>query len=136
MSLPSSGVLALVLGGGKGERLFPLTKHGSKSAVPLAGKFSLVDIPLSNCINSDIRKIFVLTQFNSASQNQHTAQTYRFDHFSQGFVNILASEQTLENPDWSQGPADSVRQSIQHSEDIDLAHILILSADQLCQMDY
>jgi len=136
MSLPPSGVLALVLGGGKGERLFPLTKHRSKPAVPIAGKFRLVDIPLSNCINSDIRKIFVLTQFNSASLNQHIAQTYRFDHFSEGFVNILASEQTPDSPGWSQGSADSVRQSIQHFEDIDVAHVLILSADQLYQMDY
>lgn len=136
MSPPSSGVLAIILGGGKGERLFPLTKHRSKPAVPLAGKYRLVDIPLSNCINSEIRKVFVLTQFNSASLNQHVAQTYRFDHFSQGFVNILATEQTPENPDWSQGSADSVRQSIQHFEDVDVAHVLILSGDQLYQMDY
>ena len=136
MSLASRGVLALVLAGGKGERLFPLTKHRSKPAVPFGGKFRLVDIPLSNCLNSDIRRVFVLTQFNSASLNQHIAQTYRFDHFSQGFVNILANEQTAENPDWSQGSADSVRQSIQHFEDMDVAHVLILSADQLYQMDY
>lgn len=136
MSPSSTEVLAIVLGGGKGERLFPLTKHRSKPAVPLGGKYRLVDIPLSNCINSDMRKVFVLTQFNSASLNQHIAQTYRFDHFSQGFVNILATEQTPENPDWSQGSADSVRKSIQHFEDIDVAHVLILSADQLYQMDY
>jgi glucose-1-phosphate adenylyltransferase len=136
MNLPSRGVFALVLAGGKGERLFPLTKHRSKPAVPFGGKFRLVDIPLSNCLNSDIRRVFVLTQFNSASLNQHIAQTYRFDHFSQAFVNILASEQTRENPDWSQGSADSVRQSIQHFEDIDGAHVLVLSADQLYQMDY
>lgn len=136
MSPFSTGALAIVLGGGKGERLFPLTKHRSKPAVPLAGKYRLVDIPLSNCINSDIRRVFVLTQFNSASLNQHIAQTYRFDHFSQGFVNILATEQTPENPDWSQGSADSVRQSIQHFEDIDVAYVLILSGDQLYQMDY
>lgn len=136
MNLSPSGVVALVLGGGKGERLFPLTKFRSKPAVPLGGKFRLVDIPLSNCINSDLRRIFVLTQFNSASLNQHIAQTYRFDHFSEGFVNILASEQTPENPDWSQGSADSVRQNIQHFDDIDVAHVLILPADQLYQMDY
>ena len=136
MSLPSRGVLALVLAGGKGERLFPLTRHRSKPAVPFGGKFRLVDIPLSNCLNSDIRRVFVLTQFNSASLNQHIAQTYRFDHFSQGFVNILASEQTPENPDWSLGSADSVRQSIQHFEDIEVEHVLVLSADQLYQMDY
>ncbi len=136
MSPSSTGVLAIVLGGGIGERLFPLTKHRSKPAVPFAGKYRLVDIPLSNCINSDIRKVFVLTQFSSASLNQHIARTYRFDNFSQGFVNILATEQTLENPNWSEGSADSVRQSIQHFEDIDVAHILILSGDQLYQMDY
>jgi glucose-1-phosphate adenylyltransferase len=136
MSLSLTGVVALILGGGKGERLFPLTKYRSKPAVPLGGKFRLVDIPLSNCINSDLRRIFVLTQFNSASLNQHIAQTYRFDHFSEGFVNILASEQTPENPDWSQGSADSVRQNVQHFDDIDAAHVLILPADQLYQMDY
>jgi glucose-1-phosphate adenylyltransferase len=136
MGATSSNVLGIVLGGGKGERLFPLTKHRSKPAVPLAGKYCIVDIALSNCINSDIRKVFVLTQFNSASLNQHIAHTYRFDHFSQGFVNILAAEQTLENPNWFQGSADSVRQSIQHLEEIDVSHVLILSGDQLYQMDY
>jgi len=136
MGVTSSNVLGIVLGGGKGKRLFPLTKHRSKPAVPLAGKYCIVDIALSNCINSDIRKVFVLTQFNSASLNQHIAHTYRFDHFSQGFVNILAAEQTLENPNWFQGSADSVRQSIQHLEEIDVSHVLILSGDQLYQMDY
>ena len=136
MSRTSAEVLGIILGGGKGERLFPLTKHRSKPAVPLAGKYCLVDIALSNCINSDIRKVFVLTQFNSASLNQHIARTYRFDNFSQGFVNILAAEQTLQNPDWFQGNADSVRQSIQHLEEIDVSHVLILSGDQLYQMDY
>jgi glucose-1-phosphate adenylyltransferase len=136
MSPSPNQVLGIVLGGGKGERLFPLTKHRSKPAVPLAGKYCIVDIPLSNCINSDIRKVFVLTQFNSASLNQHIARTYRFDNFSQGFVNVLAAEQTLENPDWFQGTADSVRQSIQHLEEIDVSHVLILSGDQLYQMDY
>jgi glucose-1-phosphate adenylyltransferase len=136
MSPSPNQVLGIVLGGGKGERLFPLTKHRSKPAVPLAGKYCIVDIPLSNCINSDIRRVFVLTQFNSASLNQHIAMTYRFDNFSQGFVNVLAAEQTLENPDWFQGTADSVRQSIQHLEEIDVSHVLILSGDQLYQMDY
>jgi glucose-1-phosphate adenylyltransferase len=136
MSLISSNVLGIILGRGKGERLFPLTKHRSKPAVPLAGKYCIVDIALSNCINSDIRKVFVLTEFNSASLNQHIAQTYRFDHFSQGFVYILATEQTPENPNWSLGSADSVRQSIQHLKDINVSHILILSGDQLYQMDY
>ena len=129
-------VLGIVLGGGRGERLFPLTKLRSKPAVPLAGKYRLVDIPLSNCINSDIRKIFVLTQFNSASLNRHIARTYRFDNFSEGFVNILAAEQTLENPYWFQGTADAVRQCIRHFADIDASLVLILSGDQLYQMDF
>jgi glucose-1-phosphate adenylyltransferase len=120
----------------QGERLFPLTRHRSKPAVPLAGKYRIVDIPLSNCINSDIRRVFVLTQFNSASLNRHIARTYRFDNFSEGFVNILAAEQTPENPHWFQGTADAVRQSIRHFADIDVTHILILSGDQLYQMDY
>ena len=136
MSIAPGDVLALVLGGGKGERLFPLTRHRSKPAVPLAGKYRIVDIPLSNCINSDIRRVFVLTQFNSASLNRHIARTYRFDNFSEGFVNILAAEQTPENPHWFQGTADAVRQSIRHFADIDVTHILILSGDQLYQMDY
>src|SRR3974390_2773851 len=117
MSFNTADVLGIVLGGGRGERLFPLTKLRSKPAVPLAGKYCIVDIPLSNCINSDIRKIFVLTQFNSASLNHHIARTYRFDNFSPGFVNVLAAEQTAEYPDWFQGTADSVRQSIKHIEE-------------------
>ncbi len=136
MTISARDVLALVLGGGKGERLFPLTRHRSKPAVPLAGKYRIVDIPLSNCINSDIRRVFVLTQFNSASLNRHVARTYRFDNFTDGFVNILAAEQTLENPHWFQGTADAVRQSIRHIVDIDVSHVLILSGDQLYQMDY
>lgn len=136
MGVNSSNLLGIILGGGRGERLFPLTKHRSKPAVPMAGKYCIVDIPLSNCINSDIRKVFVMTQFNSASLNQHIARTYRFDQFSQGFVNVLAAEQTLDNPDWFQGNADSVRQSIPHLEEIAVSHVLILSGDQLYQMDY
>ncbi len=136
MAATLSNVLGIILGGGRGERLFPLTKHRSKPAVPLAGKYRIVDIPLSNCINSDILKIFVLTQFNSASLNQHIARTYRFDNFSEGFVNVLATEQTRDNLDWSQGSADSVRQSIQHLENINVSHVLILSGDQLYKMDY
>jgi glucose-1-phosphate adenylyltransferase len=132
----SNNVLGIVLAGGKGERLFPLTKYRSKPAVRLAGKFCIVDIALSSCINSDIRKVFVLTQFNSASLNQHISQTYRFDHFSEGFVNILAAEQTPENPNWSEGSADSVRKSIQHLEEIEVSHILVLAGDQLYEMDY
>jgi glucose-1-phosphate adenylyltransferase len=136
MSISPSEVLAIVLGGGKGERLFPLTRHRSKPAVPLAGKYRIVDIPLSSCINSGIRRAFVLTQFNSASLNRHIARTYRFDNFSEGFVNILAAEQTLENPNWFQGTADAVRQSIRHFVDLEVSHILVLSGDQLYQMDY
>jgi len=136
MTANPADVLAIVLGGGRGERLFPLTKFRSKPAVPLAGKYRIVDIPLSNCINSDIRKVFVLTQFNSASLNRHIAQTYRFDRFSGGFVNILAAEQTPENPHWFEGTADAVRQSIRHFADIDVSLVLILSGDQLYLMDY
>jgi glucose-1-phosphate adenylyltransferase len=131
-----TNVLGIVLAGGKGERLFPLTKYRSKPAVRLAGKFCIVDIALSSCINSDIRKVFVLTQFNSASLNQHIAQTYRFDHFSAGFINILAAEQTPQNLHWSEGSADSVRLNIQHLEEVDVSHILVLPGDQLYQMDY
>src|SRR3989449_7766423 len=136
MSANSAEVLAIVLGGGRGERLFPLTKLRSKPAVPLAGKYRIVDIPLSNCINSDIRKVFVLTQFNSASLNRHIAQTYRFDKFSDGFVNILAAEQTPENPHWFQGTADAVRQNLRHFTDWQVNLILILSGDHLYRMDY
>ena len=136
MSIVPDDVMAIVLGGGKGERLFPLTQYRSKPAVPLAGKYRIVDIPLSNCINSNIRRIFVLTQFNSASLNRHLARTYRFDNFSQGFVNTLAAEQTPENQNWFQGTADAVRQSIRHFSDIEASHVLILSGDQLYQMDF
>jgi len=136
MTITPDDVMAIVLGGGKGERLFPLTQYRSKPAVPLAGKYRIVDIPLSNCINSNIRKIFVLTQFNSASLNRHIARTYRFDNFSQGFVNTLAAEQTPENLDWFQGTADAVRQSIRHFADIEASHVLILCGDQLYQMDF
>ena len=107
-------VLALILGGGQGTRLFPLTQHRSKPAVPIGGKYRLIDIPISNCLHADIRRIFVLTQFNSASLNRHIAQTYRMDLFSQGFVEILAAEQTPDNPNWFQGTADAVRQAARH----------------------
>jgi glucose-1-phosphate adenylyltransferase len=136
MSANPSEVMGVVLGGGKGERLFPLTKLRSKPAVPLAGNYRLVDIPLSNGINSNVRKLFVLTQFNSASLNRHVAQTYWFDKFTGGFVNVLAAEQTLENPNWFQGTADAVRQSVRHFADVDVSLVLILSGDQLYQMDY
>ncbi len=129
-------ILAFVLSGGRGRRLYPLTKFRSKPAVPLAGKYRIIDIPISNCMNSGINQVFVLTQFNSASLNKHIIQTYKFDMFDGGFVDILAAEQTPENKDWFQGTADAVRQSIKHLlpyEDVN--HIIILSGDQLYQMD-
>jgi glucose-1-phosphate adenylyltransferase len=136
MNANPADVLAIVLGGGRGERLYPLTKMRSKPAVPLAGKYRIVDIPISNCINSSLRKIFVLTQYNSASLNRHISQTYLFDRFTQGFVNVQAAEQTLENMDWFQGTADAVRQSIRHFTGLDISLVMILSGDQLYQMDY
>ncbi|HAH50730.1 MAG TPA: glucose-1-phosphate adenylyltransferase, partial [Balneola sp.] len=131
-----SSVMAVILGGGRGTRLFPLTDQRSKPAVPIGGKYRLVDIPISNCLNSDIRRIYVLTQFNSASLNRHIKNTYNFDVFSSGFVDILAAEQTATNPDWFQGTADAVRQSLHHMMNHEHEHVLILSGDQLYQMDY
>lgn len=129
-------VLALVLGGGRGQRLYPLTKFRSKPAVPLGGKYRIIDIPVSNCLNSEINRIFVLTQFNSASLNRHIVQTYKFDMFSGGFVDILAAEQTPDNPNWFQGTADAVRQNIKHFAPFDVGYVLVLSGDQLYQMDF
>src|ERR687884_31479 len=129
-------VLAVILGGGAGSRLFPLTKERSKPAVPLGGKYRLVDIPISNCINSDVIRIFVLTQYNSASLNRHIARTYRFSAFSDGFVEILAAEQTPESPQCFQGPADAVRQVLPHMSDWGIDTLLILSGDHLYRMDY
>src|SRR5690554_6938543 len=129
-------VISIILGGGRGNRLFPLTDHRSKPAVPIGGKYRLVDIPISNCLNSNIRRIYVLTQFNSASLNRHIKNTYNFDVFSSGFVDILAAEQTPENTGWFQGTADAVRQSVHHMENHQHDHVLILSGDQLYQMDY
>ncbi|MCS6884693.1 MAG: glucose-1-phosphate adenylyltransferase [Acidobacteriota bacterium] len=129
-------VLAVILGGGQGTRLFPLTSERSKPAVPLGGKYRLIDIPVSNCLNSDIIKIFVLTQFNSASLNRHIARTYRFSSFSDGFVEILAAEQTPDNANWFQGTADAVRQNLRHFADWHVKYILILSGDHLYRMDY
>ena len=129
-------LLAVILGGGAGNRLFPLTQQRSKPAVPLGGKYRLVDIALSNCINSDILRTFVLTQFNSASLNRHIAQTYRFSQFSNGFVEILAAEQTHESPQWFQGTADAVRQVLPHIRDWGIDTLLILSGDHLYRMDY
>src|SRR5919205_1938573 len=129
-------LLAVILGGGAGNRLFPLTQQRSKPAVPLGGKYRLVDIALSNCINSDILRTFVLTQYNSASLNRHVAQTYQFSQFSDGFVEILAAEQTPENRQWFQGTADAVRQVLPHIRDWGIDTLLILSGDHLYRMDY
>ena len=129
-------LLAIILGGGRGTRLFPLTYRRSKPAVPIGGKYRLIDIPISNCLNSDIREIFVLTQFNSESLNQHISRTYKFDIFSEGFVSILAAEQTEDGDKWFQGTADAVRQSLRHMRRHRARDILILSGDQLYQMDY
>jgi len=128
--------LAIILGGGQGSRLSPLTENRSKPAVPVAGKYRLVDIPISNCINSDIDRIFVLTQFNSASLNKHIKNTYQFSFFSDSFIDILAAEQTTDNKSWFQGTADAVRQCMQHFMNYDFDHALILSGDQLYQMDF
>lgn len=129
-------VMAIILGGGAGTRLFPLTQERAKPAVPLGGKYRLVDVPISNCINSDILQIFILTQFNSASLNQHIARTYRFSNFSQGFVEILAAEQRRDSPQWFQGTADAVRQIIPHIRNWGVNTVLILSGDHLYRMDY
>ena len=129
-------VLAIILGGGRGTRLYPLTKRRAKPAVPLAGKYRLIDIPVSNCINSQIQKMYVLTQFNSASLNRHLVNTYRFSPFSEGFVDVLAAEQTAENPDWFQGTADAVRQYLWLMESWKCSEYLILSGDHLYRMDY
>lgn len=129
-------LVAVILGGGAGTRLFPLTAHRSKPAVPLAGKYRLIDIPVSNCINSDVNRIFVLTQFNSASLNRHIGHTYQFDRFRRGFVTILAAEQTPSSTEWFQGTADAVRRSLPHVEIHPHSNVLILSGDQLYSMDY
>jgi len=129
-------MLGLILGGGVGSRLYPLTKDRSKPAVPIGGKFRLIDIPISNCRNSGLRRIFVLTQFNSASLNQHIKNAYHFDSFTHGFVDILAAEQTYKSDQWFQGTADAVRQSMHHLENHDYDYILILSGDQLYQMSF
>jgi glucose-1-phosphate adenylyltransferase len=129
-------VLAIILGGGAGTRLYPLTKLRAKPAVPIAGKYRLIDIPVSNCINSEIYKIYVLTQFNSASLNRHLSRAYNFTGFSEGFVEVLAAQQTPENPNWFQGTADAVRQYIWLFNDWDIDDILILSGDHLYRMNY
>jgi len=129
-------MICLILGGGQGSRLFPLTKSRSKPAVPIGGKYRLIDIPISNCINSGVKRMFVLTQFNSASLNRHIKNTYSFDHFGSGFVDILAAEQTPGSDKWFQGTADAVRQSMHHLTAHDYDYILLLSGDQLYQMDF
>ncbi len=129
-------VLGIILGGGQGSRLYPLTKDRSKPAVPIAGKYKLVDIPISNCINSDIKRMYVLTQFNSASLNKHIKNTYHFSFFSSAFVDVLAAEQTMQSNKWFQGTADAVRQSMHHFLQNDFDYALILSGDQLYQMNF
>lgn len=129
-------VIAIVLGGGRGTRLYPLTMDRSKPAVPFAGKYRLVDIPISNCINSGIKRIYVLTQFNSASLHNHISSTYQFDQFSGGFVEILAAEQTTSSESWYQGTADAVRKNLKHFHDQNADYYIILSGDQLYRMDF
>ncbi|WP_367770256.1 glucose-1-phosphate adenylyltransferase [Flavobacterium sp. WC2421] len=136
MKAKKNNVVSIILGGGQGSRLYPLTATRSKPAVPIAGKYRLVDIPISNCMNSDIKRMFVLTQFNSASLNAHIKNTYTFNAFSQAFVDILAAEQTPDNPTWFQGTADAVRQCMPHFLNHDFDYALILSGDQLYQMDF
>lgn len=129
-------VLCLVMGGGQGSRLFPLTKYRSKPAVPFAGKYRLIDIPISNSLNSGINHIYVLTQFNSESLNKHIARAYKIDDFSKGFVEILAADQTMDSTDWFQGTADAVRRSLKHLNNPNIKYVLVLSGDQLYKMDF
>jgi glucose-1-phosphate adenylyltransferase len=129
-------VIALVLGGGRGTRLYPLTKYRSKPAVPVAGKYRLIDIPLSNCINSGLNRIYVLTQFNSVSLHRHIRSTYTFDPFDRGFVEILAAQQTNDHSDWYQGTADAVRQNLRYVKESGCRYVLVLSGDQLYRMDF
>ncbi len=129
-------IVSIILGGGAGTRLFPLTRDRSKPAVPIAGKYRLIDIPVSNCINSGVRQIYVLTMYQSASLNSHISNAYRFDMFSRGFVQVLAAEQTRSDSRWFQGTADAVRQSLTHVADTPAQHVLILSGDHLYRMDY
>lgn len=136
MKAKKKSVIAIILGGGQGSRLYPLTESRSKPAVPIGGKYRLVDIPISNCMNSDINRMFVLTQFNSASLNAHIKNTYNFSIFSHSFVDILAAEQTPDNPTWFQGTSDAVRQCMPHFLNHDFEYALILSGDQLYQMDF
>ena len=136
MSPNTSKILSVIMGGGQGSRLFPLTRDRAKPAVPLAGKYRLVDIPISNCINSNLRRIYLLTQFNSASLHRHISQSYKFDHFTGGFVEILAAEQTFGDTSWYQGTADAVRKNLTHLLNHNFEYVLILSGDQLYRMDF
>ena len=136
MSTQMRNVVGLVLGGGKGTRLYPLTQYRSKPAVPLAGKYRIIDIPISNCLNSNINRIYLLTQFNSVSLHRHIRETYKFDRFAGGFVEILAAQQTNEGADWYQGTADAVRKHMRYFEQRDIDYVLVLSGDQLYRMDY
>src|SRR5438874_2438680 len=129
-------VLCLILGGGRGTRLYPLTKRRSEPAVPVAGKYRLIDIPISNCINSGLHRIYVVTQFLSVSLHRHIANTYKFDPFSRGFVEVLAAQQTNEAADWYQGTADAVRQNIRYISEDGSPEVLVLSGDQLYRMDF
>lgn len=135
-SLNTSNVLCVIMGGGQGTRLFPLTKDRAKPAVPFAGKYRIVDVPISNCINSGFRRIYVLTQFNSTSLHRHISQSYKFDQFSSGFVEVLAAQQTFSDTSWYEGTADAVRKNLIHFLDHDFEHLLILSGDQLYRMDF
>src|SRR5271156_3714025 len=132
----SREVISVVLGGGAGTRLFPLTKDRSKPAVPLAGKYRIVDIPISNCLNSGFKRIFLLTQFNSSSLHRHIQQSYKFDEFSTGFVEIMAAQQTPSSDAWYQGTADAVRQNLHHFANSPHKYLLILSGDQLYRMNF
>src|SRR5438132_11117314 len=135
-SVAMQSVLSLILGGGRGTRLYPLTQLRSKPAVPIAGKYRLIDIPISNCINSDLNRIYILTQFLSVSLHRHISHTYKFDPFSQGFVEVLAAQQTNEATGWYQGTADAVRQQIRYVQEDSCTEVLILSGDQLYRMDF
>jgi glucose-1-phosphate adenylyltransferase len=136
MAPVAGNVLGVIMGGGQGSRLFPLTRDRAKPAVPLAGKYRLVDIPISNCINSGLRRIYLLTQFNSTSLHRHISQSYKFDQFSVGFVEILAAQQTFADASWYQGTADAVRKNLTHFLNHDFEYFLILSGDQLYRMDF
>ncbi len=128
-------VLAIILGGGRGTRLYPLTKFRAKPAVPIGGKFRLIDIPISNCLHWNIKKIMVLTQFNTASLHRHISQSYRFDGFSEGFLQILAAQQTIEDSNWYQGTADAVRKNIHYIKHQKVDHVVVLSGDQLYRIN-